>query len=320
MLTRFVGLAFEQLIERSDPDHPSFYDVNSEIRKYAGDNPDQGYPLATIAGDRSYRITGNRGNALLVEVGVYAGSFAGKNRNRSLVANLTEEHLVFDPDGDIEILLGPDADPRLPNHIQLEPDAEKVTIRQYFADPLDKRWAYRIERVPAALPRAPLQPDDMAERLQAAAAFVEGNLQVWTRRSAARAAGPHNRLIPLADTGNLQTPTGIRYLNGYWKLAQDEALVLEFTPAQVPYWGFLIMNFWMESLEYRDRPVSINNFQAKRSADGAVRIVVAHGDPGVPNWIDTAGHREGLMMLRWARGNDRVPKVDARVVNPRSLT
>jgi hypothetical protein len=324
MLTRFISLAFEQLIERSDPDHPSFHRVNTDIRKYAGDNPDQDYPLAIIAGDRTYRITGNRGNALLVEIGVYAGNWSGKNQRRRMIADRSEEDLVFDADGNIEIILSPDppadhSDAK--NYIRLEPDASKISIREYFADPLDKHSEYRIERIPVAPPRAPLRPEEMAERLQAVNTFLEGNLRVWTQRSASRAAaGRHNQLIPLADTGNLQTPSGIRYLNGYWKLADDEALVLEFTPAEVPYWGFLIMNFWMESLEYRERPVSINNFQAKRDAQGVVRIVVAHENPGVPNWIDTAGHREGTMLLRWARGNDRVPKVAARVVNPRTLS
>jgi hypothetical protein len=35
-------------------------------------------------------------------------------------------------------------------------------------------------------------------------------------------------------------------------------------------------------------------------ADGVARLVVAHCDPGVPNWLDTAGHREGFLTPRWA--------------------
>jgi hypothetical protein len=47
----------------------------------------------------------------------------------------------------------------------------------------------------------------------------------------------------MPDAGDLQTPKGIRYLEGYWRLAPDEALVLDFEPEPVPYWGFLIVNF-----------------------------------------------------------------------------
>ena len=44
---------------------------------------------------------------------------------------------------------------------------------------------------------------------------------------------------------------------------------------------------------------SINQHQAVRSSDGRVRLVVAHGDPGVPNWLDTGGHAIGLLTFRW---------------------
>jgi hypothetical protein len=71
----------------------------------------------------------------------------------------------------------------------------------------------------------------------------------------------------------------------------------------------------MESLEWRERRVSLNSFHARHEADGrTVRIVVAARDPGHPNWIDTAGHAEGPMSLRWARGDGTLPEVRTRVV------
>ncbi len=35
--------------------------------------------------------------------------------------------------------------------------------------------------------------------------------------------------------------------------------------------------------------------------DGKVRVVVAHRDPGTANWLDTAGHSEGPIILRCVR-------------------
>jgi hypothetical protein len=32
--------------------------------------------------------------------------------------------------------------------------------------------------------------------------------------------------------------------------------------------------------------------------DGSYRIVIAHRDPGVPNWLDTEGHTEGTIFWR----------------------
>ncbi len=91
------------------------------------------------------------------------------------------------------------------------------------------------------------------------------------------------------------------YSGGYWKVAPDESLVIEFTPPECVYWGFLLCNYWTESLEYRYRPVSTNKHRATLRGDGSVKIVVAHRDPGLPGVtrIDTEEHREGTMTLRW---------------------
>jgi hypothetical protein len=55
----------------------------------------------------------------------------------------------------------------------------------------------------------------------------------------------------------------------------------------------------MESLDYRYHRIALNHAQVRPGPDGQVRLVVAHQDPGLPNWIQTAGHRRGTMCLRW---------------------
>ena len=47
--------------------------------------------------------------------------------------------------------------------------------------------------------------------------------------------------------------------------------------------------------------------------DGSFRILVAGRDPGVANWLDTAGHAEGYVMFRWLRAAAEV-RPDCRVV------
>jgi hypothetical protein len=44
-----------------------------------------------------------------------------------------------------------------------------------------------------------------------------------------------------------------------------------------------------------------------------VRIVVAHEDPGHPNWVQTVGHTSGTMCFRWVRA-DAHPVPTTRVV------
>jgi hypothetical protein len=49
-----------------------------------------------------------------------------------------------------------------------------------------------------------------------------------------------------------------------------------------------------------------------------VRIVVAHEDPGLPNWIDTVGHAQGTMCFRWIRATEH-PQPRTRVVKRAEL-
>jgi hypothetical protein len=91
------------------------------------------------------------------------------------------------------------------------------------------------------------------------------------------------------------------YAGGVFELEPDEALVVESRiPVPPRYIGFHLANLWGESLDYANHVSSLNGWQAERDPDGALRFVVAHRDPGVPNWVDTTGQREGFMAARWA--------------------
>jgi hypothetical protein len=55
----------------------------------------------------------------------------------------------------------------------------------------------------------------------------------------------------------------------------------------------------METLDYVHHQSTLNCHSAKLEPDGSVRFVIADRDPGVPNWLDTAGHRHGTVGVRW---------------------
>ena len=71
-------------------------------------------------------------------------------------------------------------------------------------------------------------------------------------------------------------------------------------PPEAQYWNFELGDFWFQSLDYANRVISINKHQAKIDPDGVLRVVVSAQDPGLANWLDTAGWREGTMTYRWA--------------------
>jgi len=75
-----------------------------------------------------------------------------------------------------------------------------------------------------------------------------------------------------------------------------------------------VWNRYMQSLDYRYHRVSLNHSQVRLEADGSFRLVVAHRDPGMPNWIETAGHREGVVFCRWLQAETFPEQPSSRVV------
>jgi hypothetical protein len=325
-LARLAALGLERIVELADPRHPDFFELQTPVRKYMGDNPDQTYRVAAIEGDGTYRVRGTAAGAVGVEIGVYAGGFSSGQRAaaRRLVAMIDENQLTRAPDASFELVLS--AREHAGNWIRLEPDCESMLIRTYFHDRALRRAHAMptIVREDAGEPAPPLALAVLSRRLLGVAAFVEGSL-VWWQRMWLRLRGlPPNRLTPMPDDGTVQTPAGVRYLEGLVKLARNEALVIDVAPREEPaYWSFVLQNAWGETPDWRDRPVVLNNRELLRGRDGRVRLVVAHRDPhaagvvpaaGVPplNWMDMAGHEELLLALRW-RGRSSLPETRARV-------
>ena len=90
----------------------------------------------------------------------------------------------------------------------------------------------------------------------------------------------------------------------YWPAAFEfspgEALIVETElPEKRPYWNLQLNDPYFNAIEYVYRLSSTNGHFAKVSSDGRFRAVVALDDPGVPNWLDTAGYTEGTLWGRW---------------------
>ena len=69
----------------------------------------------------------------------------------------------------------------------------------------------------------------------------------------------------------------------------------------------------LESREFLHRPVCLNHSQVKLEVDGTFGIVVAHRDPGTPNWLDASGHAEGSVVFRWLLAEGDLPRPEFRV-------
>jgi hypothetical protein len=109
-------------------------------------------------------------------------------------------------------------------------------------------------------------------------------------------------------------PVGHQFSFGFFRLAPGEALVVEFRPSSVPYWGLDLTNYWFEPLSFGDHRSHVNNRTAVYEPDGSVRIVIADGSNEAPNRLDTLGHQEGTMIFRWSRSRLPIPPLETKVV------
>jgi hypothetical protein len=125
----------------------------------------------------------------------------------------------------------------------------------------------------------------------------------------------HANQLPLFDPKVSNAAGGdasIIYYHSYWKLEPNETLVITVNPPPCESWNFQLNNYWMESLDYRHFTICVSKGNAHYELDGSVKIVVAHSDPGLPNWINTCGHSEGTMCWRWYRLADGVEQVQPK--------
>jgi hypothetical protein len=181
--------------------------------------------------------------------------------------------------------------------------------------------ALTLERLDAPGVPPPLDPARVTRGLARAAMQIIGSAETFADLSDRWAAQP-NVLHPRDDRMAAESfgDPDLYYAGGYWRLEPNEALVIDVTPPPCRYWSFLLCNYWTESLEYRYRPIWTNKHRATYRADGSVRIVVAAADPRLPGitWLDTEGHREGTMTLRWLLAETN-PVPQPRVVPVRAL-
>ena len=312
-LSRLTRVALESYIEAADPRAPVFRRPSHETVKIGADNPDNYYESAAISGAYDYRIRGSRGTVHYLGLGTYAGNY-GSGGRRGQTGYIESADLEMDSDGSFEIILSCRPQPGR-NWLPMEPDTSSLIVRQTFEDRTAEKIAdLTLERVGASGPPQPLTPLALDQGLAAAAAYVQGTASLfsdWSEgfRKKLNQLPPFDPAIASAAHGDPH----IHYYHGYWELGSEEALVIDVKPPRCEYWNFQLNNHWMESLDYRYHRIDLNHHTASQREDGSVRLIVAHRDPGLPNWLDTASHARGTMCLRWIRAEDH-PQPRTRVV------
>lgn len=269
----------------------------------SGDNPDAVYRSANIDGDARYEISGKfdlaaKPTQLVMEVDTGTLTKMPKidySKNSDLVstvAMLSDRDLVIDPDGSFRITVGGALEG--PNHLKTAPGLLTVGIRDIIPD-WDRQRPTRLSMRRIAGNDGP--PVSYAQIQQHLYEDLEGFIEFWAAFPEMWFGGLHGNKIaePKGRNGGWGFVNGLSFDFG----PPGDALLVTIDPGAAAYTGFQIIDPWMIAPSAKKHQVSLSSAQAVRNADGTQTYVISMSDPGVANWLDTAGLHQGLAIMRW---------------------
>ncbi len=302
-LARLTRIGLENCIEYADADFPAINQLVDETKKFGCDNPDTIYQTALINGNHAYRLTGSRGNVNYLSFITSKG-----DDGRSVSTGVIDSSaLKVDADGNFEVILS--VAPAQGNWLPLEIESNSLSIRQTFLDRRREQPAQlRIERLSQQTKPANLTFEKIMHQLSAASRFTNYCATTFTDWSESYLQ--HTNALPASDQARLRDAgldPNIYFYRSCWQLQSDEALVV-YIPRlpNCDTWNLQVDNYWQESMDYRYFRSHVNKSTASYNSDGSATMIVAHTDPGHPNWLDTAGHTFGHIGMRYVRAAEHV--------------
>jgi hypothetical protein len=309
-LTQNLGQAFDLALETRDPAYPQIHRFTTPTMKLGGDVADFTYRQAWISGEHTYRIAGKRGTARWLNVTVQGPrpetipgtEWPSLHEPFGDIpeCNMLGSQIEADADGSFELFIGGEERPA--NWLPLTPGSRKLFIREAFDAWGETPTAMTIERIGMAKPRPLPGPTRMTEAMDWAGRFVTGLMEQWPEHAWMTSGGvvdpaQANR-FPGASADSADDATrGRMAAHMVWRLEPDEALVVEMA-AHEGFWIFGMGGAFMGSMDFLHREASYTPARTAVDGDGMVRLVLAHRDPGIANWLDTQRFAAGNLTYR----------------------
>lgn len=292
----------------SDPLHPVFLPSIGQILSVGQPNADTVYRVARIHPEGIYRLRGKRGSLALFNLSESPpkpgepGFEPALMRQPGARPRHDFAELSVDHDDRFDVVLSQQRPAGYNGDWwPLAPTTHNLLLRMVSAD-WDKERAptISIERLDTPVRRSRASAAELAERMRRlpqSSAFIGGLL--IDRVNQMRARGLVNQLQPvdMAGLGGLRRQ---HFFEGAYDITEEEALIIETpVPATCGYYSLLLTNPLYETTDWYNNQSSLNHTQSEIDDDGVLRIVVSGRDPGVLNWLDTAGYPTGSIQGRW---------------------
>jgi hypothetical protein len=280
-----------------------------------GTSADLYHVSAAVDGRHTYRLFGRVGDMKVLVMQVFNTIMGGAGQKQLINVDLAK---MADAKGNFEAILS--AERRGGNWIPIDPksDFNFLFIRRFFDDWYGDRGTLDIELLDGPIDNDDLDEAAMAARMVRAADILTFLVERWNigvyDLYLSRNNGKKNSVVVVpgseiaSDTAG--SPNTI-YTWGVFDIEDDEALIVESEVPQAGFWSLQIQDVWTRPINYLDHQSDINQKRAVIDSDGKFRAVICLTDPGVANWLDTDGHKEGTIVGRayHARVTPPLPKV-----------
>jgi hypothetical protein len=285
----------------ADGDRPMFLPSLNVVLNILQPNADTVYKQAVITPGGSYRLRGRKGSLRIATLGTMSPPSADGKIRATEYFDLNK--LPGDADGAFDVLLSP-TKPAGYKGVwwKLDPRATTVLLRQVSYDWAKERDpVVSIERVDVPAPRPRPSGVLLDERLRRAGpATGQTAMLLIDHVEQLRRDGAINRFQPWDVVSNYGGLFGQFYYETAYEVGDDEALIVEAQyPKTCAYASMILTNDIFETTDWYNNHSSLNGAQWQVNADGKLRVVVSARDPGVQNWLDTAGHPTGVIQGRW---------------------
>ena len=267
------------------------------------DNPDSIYRVIPISGKEKYLIHGRVGSHRMTE-----NYFTLWDENMGTVDVLDGNDLVCDDDGSFTITVDSEPAGDRVNHVQSSPTAHEFYIRDVMLNwDKDDPNELTIERLGDEPTTPAMTEDEQAELTAKMMLHFATFTTMLSKGSFRRPANDFSLAVSGDNTGMLRNQV---YVGGHFKLADDEAFVIDINDGGAAYFTVPIANIWGTTLDILNRTSTLNKAQSVANPDGTYTYVLCAKDPGVHNWLDTCGFPEGMLTLRMAEFPGKKPNLD----------
>lgn len=267
----------------------------------AAPNPDTVYAYAPVEPAGVYRISGRKGTETIAAITLRKGGAHLGVRSGARVGEIDFDAVAADESGQFSFLL---SRTRPPDHsgpwFELHPEANCLMLRRVTKDASQSDGVCGIERLDRPRAAVALRDEEIAARIVNVARYTASHNEfVLGYMSRLRQLGADKGFVldDQSSAGGLIQQS--HYFHRY-SIEPDEALLIETRlPNVVKYWSIQAITPFASTIDYVLHQSALNDAQARVDSDGRMRIVLSLEDPGVPNWLDPAGWRQGGVQWRW---------------------